>query len=117
MANSKVPRTHPPSENRRKAAVPVGRRFQPGQSGNPGGRKKLTPEQKQQELDLVRACREKSLAALAVIESLMHTADRDSTRLAAAQFVIERGWGKAVQPVAGDGDGNPIQHSLEVRFV
>ena len=47
----------------------------------------------------------------------MRTADRDSVRLQAAQFLIERGWGKATQPVAGDNDGVPIQHSLEVRFV
>jgi hypothetical protein len=87
------------------------RSFQPGHSGNPSGRPALTPQQKAQELELVQACREKSVAALNVIESLMMTADRDSTRLAAAQFIIERGFGKAVQMDENSG-GKPtiIEH-------
>jgi hypothetical protein len=73
------------------------RSFQPGRSGNPSGRPALSPEQKTQGVELVLACRERGVAALAVIESLMATADRDSVKLAAAQFIIERGYGKAVQ--------------------
>jgi hypothetical protein len=73
------------------------RSFQPGRSGNPLGRPALTPEQKVQETALIQACRERTRAALAVIETLMRTADRDSVKLAAAQFIIERGHGKAIQ--------------------
>jgi hypothetical protein len=56
-------------------------------------------------------------AALSVIESLMLGADKDSVRLAAAAFIIERGYGKAVQrnEHAGPG-GDLIQHSLEVVY-
>lgn len=89
--------------------------FRPGQSGNPGGRPKLTPEQKAQALHLYEACRLKTLQAIEVIEQLMYKADRDSVRLAAAQFIIERGWGKTPPPV-----GPPVEdkeHTVEVIFV
>ena len=94
------------------------RSFQPGKSGNPSGRPSLTPEQKAQQLDLIQACRDRSVDALKVIESLMRTADRDSTRLAAAQFIIERGYGKAVQMNENSG-GKPaiIEHSVVIKVV
>lgn len=92
--------------------------FQPGRSGNPGGRPKLTPEQKAQEFELIQACRSKSPDAIAVIEQLMHRADRDSVRLAAASIIIERGWGKAVQAIEHAGkDEKAIPRSIRVEFV
>ena len=110
------------SQNRRK----TGKRkaphsaFKPGRSGNPGGRPKLTPEQKAQEFELVQACRSKSAQAIAVIEQLMHRADRDSVRLAAASLIVERGWGKAMQAIEHSGkDGDPIEQNRNhtVQFV
>jgi len=80
----------------------------------------LTPEQKAQEFELIQACRSKSPQAIAVIEQLMHRADRDSVRLAAASLIVERGWGKAVQAIEHSGkDGDPIEQNqnLTVRFV
>lgn len=68
-----------------------GRPFPKGVSGNPGGRVKKTEEE---EL-LVTACRKKSPEALAVVEELMRSSSNDRVRLAAAQFIIERAWGKA----------------------
>ena len=68
--------------------------FKPGVSGNPSGRPKKTP----QELDLIAACKEKTPDALAVILKIMQTGDKDSVRLAAAQSIIERAYGKPVQP-------------------
>ena len=50
----------------------------------------------------------------------MHRADRDSVRLAAASFIVERGWGKAPQAIEHSGkDGDPIEHNrdLVVTFV
>ena len=94
--------------------------FQPGRSGNPGGRPKLTPEQKAQEFELIHACRIKSPDAISVIEQLMHRADRDSVRLAAASLIVERGWGKAMQVIEHSGkDGDPIEQNrnLIVTFV
>jgi len=61
-----------------------------GSSGNPSGRPKRTPE----ELDLIAACKEKTPAALKVIESLMTSASSDAVKLNAAISVIERAYGK-----------------------
>jgi hypothetical protein len=92
--------------------------FRPGRSGNPGGRPKLTPEQKADEFALVQACRAASPAALRVIEQLMHSADRDSTRLIAAQWIVERAWGKLPLSIEQAGGGeNPIYPQIEVSFV
>jgi hypothetical protein len=83
------------SENRRKTE---GRRlprsaFKPGQSGNPGGRPRRTPE----DYALMAACTAKTSEALETILWLMDQAKKESVRLAAAIWVIERGHGKAVQ--------------------
>jgi hypothetical protein len=83
------------SENRQK----TGRRkapitaFKPGQSGNPGGRPKRT----QQEYDLMAACGAMTPEALKTIVNLMLHADKDSVRLSAAMFIIERRYGKSVE--------------------
>lgn len=106
-------------ENRQKTGRKATRTsFQPGKSGNPGGRPKLTPEEKAEELALEVACREKTEEALATIVSLMNKADKDSVRLAAAQFVIERGRGKAVQSnMHGGPNGAPIEHRIVAEIV
>lgn len=44
------------------------------------------------------ACTSKTPEALKTILSLMHSADKDSVRLAAATYIIERAYGKAIQP-------------------
>jgi hypothetical protein len=53
---------------------------------------------------------------VAVIESLMATADRDSVKLAAAQFIMERGYGKAVQMNENSGQGG-MPTVMEHRFI
>jgi hypothetical protein len=74
---------------------PRGRPFPKGRSGNPGGRPRRTDE----EAELIEACREKTAEALAVVASLMRDSANDRVRLAAAQFIIERGWGRAPERV------------------
>lgn len=32
-----------------------------------------------------------------------------SARVSAAQALLDRGWGKPVQPVDGDGEGGPVE--------
>ncbi len=106
-------------ENRQKTGRKATRTsFQPGKSGNPGGRPKQTPEEKAEELALEAACRDKTEEALATIVLLMNKADKDSVRLAAAIFVIERGWGKAVQMNEHAGKNRePIEHRIVAEIV
>ena len=107
------------SENRPRTGRKAPRSaFKTGTSGNPGGRPKRTPEEKAEELALEAACRAKTKEAVETILQLMRKADKDSVRLAAAEFIIERGWGKAVQPnVHGGLHGEQIQHHVTVEFV
>ena len=74
---------------------PRGKPFPKGVSGNPGGRPRRTLE----EIQLEEACRQKTPEALAVVFSLMREAKNERVKLAAAQIVLERGWGKARERV------------------
>lgn len=75
--------------------------FKPGQSGNPGGRPK--------ELNEVRdMARRHTVAAINTLVRLMREADKDSVRCAAACALLDRGYGKATQPISGDG-GGPVE--------
>lgn len=86
--------------------------FAKGQSGNPAGRPKRTPE----EFALIQACKDKTPAALGVIESIMMNGENERNRLAAAQAIIERAYGKPEQPVTGAG-GGPLQVVGSITFV
>lgn len=73
--------------------MPRGRPFPKGTSGNPGGRPA--------ELGQFRAlCREKTPEALNALSVAM--ADPDHA-VAAAKVLLEFGWGKPTQPIAGEG--------------
>ena len=83
--------------------------FQPGQSGNPGGRPKG-------EAKVRLAAREHTEIAIAVLVSAM--ADEDArVRIKAAEVLLDRGWGKPAQPIGGDDDLPPIAQSLTVHLV
>ena len=84
-----------PDNSKITKAMPRGQPFEKGKSGNPGGRPKRTPE----EADLIEACRTKTPEALQTILELMEESDNDRVKLAAAQYVIERGWGKAPERI------------------
>lgn len=79
--------------------------FKKGVSGNPGGRPKRTEE----ELDLIAACKDRTAAALAVIESIMMEGENERNKLSAAMAIIERGYGKTTDKVEMSGpNGTPL---------
>ena len=73
--------------------------FQPGQSGNPGGRPKG-------EAKVRAAAREHTDTALGVLVSAM-----------ADEVILDRGWGKPAQPHSGDPDLPPVQIEAIQRVI
>lgn len=88
------------AENSKK---PRGKPFKKGQTGNPGGRPKL-PEDVKHVRELARQYTMQAVTAL--VESL--ASDSASAKVAAANALLDRGWGKAEQPLTG-ADGGAIQ--------
>lgn len=82
--------------------------FKPGQSGNPSGRAKKTPEQ----IELEAQCRALTPDALDVITKIMRDGDMEKNRLVAAQYILDRGWGKAAQEIKGT-----LDHSMAVTMI
>jgi hypothetical protein len=58
--------------------------------------------------------RKHSRAAIKTLAAIMNQADGPATaRVSAAQALLDRGWGKAAQPIAGDEDGLPVLARIE----
>lgn len=81
--------------------MPRGKPFQPGQSGNPNGRKPLP-------LDIVELCREFTKKG---VEKLIAIAEMDASdpailgvQVRAVDSILNRGWGTAPQTVIMQGD-------------
>ncbi len=84
--------------------------FQPGQSGNPGGRPKASARVRD-------AAREHTEAAIAVLVQIATAGESEAARVAAANAILDRGYGKPSQPVDGDGEGGAIPVGLTVQFI
>lgn len=84
------------AENSSRTAV--GRPFQKGQSGNPGGRPKEDPELK----NLARAHTAEAIATLVAIMTGQRSPA--SARVAAANALLDRGYGKPQQSVELGGE-------------
>ena len=55
-----------------------------------------------------------SKSAIKVLAAIMNQADGPATaRVSAAQALLDRGWGKAAQPVAGEEGGAPVLSRIE----
>jgi hypothetical protein len=83
--------------------------FKKGQSGNPGGRPKTIKEVQ----ELAREQTVPSIKALA--DNL--TDPSGAIRNAAAEALLNRGWGKAPQVITGEGGEGPVRAQITVRFV
>ena len=56
-------------------------------------------------------------AAIRVLAKIMNEPKApQAARVAAANSLLDRGWGKATQPISGDGD-NPLQVRIERTVV
>jgi hypothetical protein len=76
--------------------------FQPGQSGNPGGR----PPENNKLKGLARAHTEE---AIKVLYSVMVGEDsKPGERVSAANSLLDRGYGRPYQALTGDPEGGPI---------
>ena len=82
--------------------------FQPGQSGNPGGRRRKSDDDRKVE-ELARAY---GVEAIKTLASIMRSAKAPaSARSAAAQAVLDRGFGRPQQSIrhGGEEDVAPIR--------
>ena len=82
--------------------------WQKGQSGNPGGRPVGCGEIRQ----LARA---HTNTALETLLEVAKSGKSESARVAAAVALLDRGWGRPTQPLAGDPEEPPIGIELSAE--
>ena len=83
--------------------------FVKGRSGNPGGRPKA-------EKLLREAAQKHAAACLETLLHIMQNGESDAARVSATKELLDRGFGKATQPISGDSDGDPVKLAMVVSF-
>ena len=86
-------------------------RFEKGKSGNPSGRPKQTTD----ELDLIYACKQKSIKALDKLEALMDS-ENEGIALKASLAIIERAYGKPRQEIDTTTNQPPEPPKIVISF-
>ncbi|MDI3298260.1 MAG: hypothetical protein QJR08_03720 [Bacillota bacterium] len=81
---------------------PPGRPFPKGVSGNPGGMPKGVAEVK-------ALARQWAPRAIETLVDIMLHGQHERARIAAAEALLDRGFGKPTQPLAGDPEMPPLQ--------
>ena len=76
-------------------------KFLPGQSGNPGGRPKVAEVREQ--------ARKHTKAAIDKLAALMKEGQSEQAQIMAANSLLDRGWGRPTQPIAGDDEAPPLK--------
>src|SRR5215467_2692408 len=88
----------------------IGRPFEKGQSGNRGGRPKVVAEVRE-------LARQRGPEAIAALVQIMTEGKSEAARVAAATALLDRGWGKPTQPVAGDDEAGPVRIARIERVI
>lgn len=88
---------------------------QPGTPRTPGsGRKAGTPNKATAEIKALAQAH--AATAIAELARLATGSESDAARVAAIKELLDRGYGKASQPLSGDED-NPVQVRTRIEFV
>jgi hypothetical protein len=87
-----------------------GKPFQPGRSGNPGGRPRVVRE-------LRELARQHAPEAIRELARLATKAKSETARVVAIRELLDRGYGKPTQFVGGDENAGPINNHIRVSFV
>jgi hypothetical protein len=80
-----------------------------------GGRVAGTPNKATS--DLKTAAREYGPRVIEKLWGICEKGESDQARINAARELLDRGYGKPAQPVAGDGDGEPITIIHRVQWL
>ena len=85
--------------------------FQPGQSGNPGGKPKAI-------ITVVEAARARTVEAIETLTTIMRDKKATSSaRVSAAIALLVRGWGKAPQSISIKRDPSEMGHLTDDELI